>query len=129
VKLKGRLDKLEQSIPPEITKLWLAWEDDHTPGLYHLDDKRTSLKRSWTPYRAKGRGATGSSFKARTTMKLRARLDKLKVACTVPVSIEVWLFDLDGTTATGPDGRRYTAQEAERRQADSDLVIDVRRKP
>ncbi len=60
-------------------------------------------------------------------MRLRNRLDKLKAAHTAPVSIEVWLFDLDGTTTTGPDGRRYTAQEAERLQADAELVIDLRR--
>lgn len=62
-------------------------------------------------------------------MKLRARLKKLKATRTAPGSIEVWLFDLDGSTATGPDGRHYTAQEAERYQADSDLVIDLRRQP
>ncbi len=60
------------------------------------------------------------------TLRLKKRLDRLSVTRTVPGSIEVWLFDLDGTTATGPDGRRYTAQEAERRQADSDLIIDLR---
>ena len=43
MKLKGRLEKLEQSTPLEVTKLWTAVEDDHTPGLYHLDDGRTPL--------------------------------------------------------------------------------------
>lgn len=62
-------------------------------------------------------------------MKLRTRLEKLKAIHTAPGSIEVWLFDLEDGTATGPDGRRYTAQEAERRQANSDLVIDLRRQP
>ncbi len=62
-------------------------------------------------------------------MRLKTRLDRLKAARTAPGSIAVWLFDLEDGTATGPDGRRVTAEEAERLQADADLIIDLRRQP
>ena len=62
-------------------------------------------------------------------MRLKTRLDRLKATRTAPGSIEVWLFDLEDGTATGPDGQLVTAEEAERLQADADLVIDLRRRP
>ena len=59
MKLKGRLDKLEQSAPPEVTKRWLAWEDNHTLGLYHLDDERTLTEVELKALAGKGPGCHG----------------------------------------------------------------------
>lgn len=59
MKLKSRLDRLERSIPLEVTKLWLAWEDDHTPGLYHLDDGRTLTEAELDALPGKGPGCHG----------------------------------------------------------------------
>lgn len=56
---------------------------------------------------------------------LRRRLDRLEPKDSEPWHIEVWLHDLDGKTATGPDGTRYTALEAERLQESADLLLSL----
>lgn len=60
---------------------------------------------------------------------LKARLNRLRVARPEHCKIQVWLYDLDGDTATGPNGERMSHAEAERRQKDAALVIDLRRRP
>lgn len=59
MRLKSRLDKLEQSIPLEVTKLWTAVEDDHRAGLYHLDDGRTLTEVELDALPGKGPGCHG----------------------------------------------------------------------
>lgn len=54
-----RLEKLEKSTPQEVTKLWTAVEDDHTPGLYHLDDGRTLSEAELDALPGKGPGCHG----------------------------------------------------------------------
>ena len=54
-----RLEKLEKSTPLEVTKFWTAVEDDHTPGLYHLDDGRTLSEAELDALPGKGPGCHG----------------------------------------------------------------------
>ncbi len=62
---------------------------------------------------------------------LKRRLEKLerKHEPMRPGVIAVWLYDLDGDTVTGPDGKRYTTEEAERLQEHAAIDIDLRHKP
>lgn len=59
-------------------------------------------------------------------MSLRRRLNRLSATRAERCAIHVWLYDLDGDTATGPDGERMSHAEADRRTAQADLVIDLR---
>ncbi len=59
-------------------------------------------------------------------MNLRRRLDRLTPARPERCELHVYLFDYGGDTATGPNGERMTTAEAEQRQQDAALVIDLR---
>ncbi len=60
---------------------------------------------------------------------LKTRLNRLRVARPERCEIQVWLYDLGGDTATGPNGERMSHAEAEHRQKNAALVIDLRRRP
>jgi hypothetical protein len=62
-------------------------------------------------------------------MNLDKRLAKLEHKHEPPGRIDIWLYDLDGKTVTGPDGKRYTPEEAERMQEGAALRVDLRCKP
>lgn len=60
--------------------------------------------------------------------RLKTRLNRLRVARPERCEIQR-LYDLGGDTATGPNGERMSHAEAEHRQKDAALVIDLRRRP
>ena len=60
VSLPRRLKRLESTARSrQVTKVWIATEDAHTPGLFHMDDGRTLTREALDALPHGGPGITG----------------------------------------------------------------------